>query len=241
MTRTLNLTFKGFAWLVALAIFAAGYYVFETLSARPIQSVRVAGEFRNVDRTALEAVVLESIAGGFFQLDVGAVRAAALSLPWVRDASVRRVWPDSLHVAVIERSAVMRWGEGGLMESDATVFFPTSGIAGFDLLPRLDGPSGSESQVLERYRELRAVLAPLGSPVRRVSMTERGAWRVEMESELTLLLGQWRDAELVQHFTRAFPDVSAMRTAELDQVDLRYANGFSVRWREAQPVAQVGG
>ena len=241
MIRTLNLAFKMLVWLVVLGIFAAGFYVFESLSARPIQSVRIAGEFHNVDRSALEAAVAKSLSGGFFHLDVDEVRAAARSLPWVRDASVRRVWPDTLHVAVIERSALMRWGEGGLMESDATVFFPASGTADFGLLPRLDGPPGSEPQVLERYRELRAILAPLGSPVQRVSVTNRGSWRVVLENNFALLLGQWRDTDLIRRFAQAFPDLSAMRTEELVQVDLRYANGFSVLWREAQPVAQVGG
>ncbi|HEX9583211.1 MAG TPA: FtsQ-type POTRA domain-containing protein, partial [Gammaproteobacteria bacterium] len=89
--------------ILLAALLAAGTFVWRDLDSRPIASVRIAGEFVNVSRDSLEQVVNGFLPSGFLRLDVEAVRRAAAGLPWVRRVSVRRVWPGSLHIAVVER------------------------------------------------------------------------------------------------------------------------------------------
>ena len=108
--------------LVALA--AAAVPIAQRLDGYKVNSVRVAGDFRHVSRDALETVVADQITKGFFEVDVEAVRAASRALPWVREASVRRVWPDSLHVAIVERQPVARWNDETLVEADGSLFEP---------------------------------------------------------------------------------------------------------------------
>ena len=58
----------------------------------------------------IQAAVSDRIRGNFFAVSPADVRAGLEKLPWVRAASVRRVWPDRLEVALEEHVALARWG-----------------------------------------------------------------------------------------------------------------------------------
>lgn len=218
------------AGFVVGAVAALAAPVMYDLHARPIQSVRIAGEFRHVAQATLEAAIATHLQRGFFQVDVDAVRDAALDLPWVRDASVRRVWPGSLHVAVVERHAVAQWNGADLLEADGTVFHPETMVSGRDL-PRLTGPPGSERLVLEHYEWLRAAFAATAVSVRRLDLDERGAWRAVLDGDVALVLGPRPNPDTVRRLAAAWPVVFGTRGAAAQRIDLRYANGFAVAWR----------
>ena len=220
------------------ALIATGALVWRELDARPIASVRIAGEFVNVSRESLQGVINGFLPSGFLRLDVEAVREAAAGLPWVRRVSVRRVWPDSLHVAVVERVAVARWNDGAYLEADATGFMP-AGKTLDESLPRLSGPDGAESKVLERYQALVQFLAPLETTVRSVSLDRRGSWRVALATGLVLELGRAENLETIAPYLASLREILGRRYADAAQVDVRYQNGFAVKWRA--PVAPEKG
>lgn len=221
------------AGLAAAAVPLAG-----DVFARQVLSVRVAGEFRHVSREALEASVRARLdAGGFFAVDVDALRRAALAHPWVREATVRRVWPDSIHIAVLERVAVARWNERALIESDASLFSPEQGVDDYPLA-RLHGPPDSHPLVLDRYKRLATSLGMLAGGVQRLSLSARGQWEIEFGSGLTLVPPVPLDVDALEEFARVLPRILGDRLPHAERIDLRYANGFAVRWRDEQPQAQ---
>lgn len=215
--------------LVASAVVAAGW-----VTSRPVGSVRVVGDFTKVSAKALRARVMQTIDGGFFGVDVDAVRDAALALPYVREVTVRRVWPDSIHIAVIERQAVARWNDDALLESDGVIFQPKN-EQGHPTLPMLQGPDGEHARVLAQYRDLDTQLGAFAEGLRRLSLSARGEWELEFASGLVLVphppLNVFDLAQTVALLPRLMGD-------ELDNVariDLRYPNGFAVRWRDEPP------
>jgi len=219
--------------LVAVVLVGASLLVIE-LGSRPIASVRVAGDFRHVTRAALEAAVAPALGTGFFRVNVNAVRRAALALPWAKDVSVRRVWPDSVHIALVERDAEARWVGGGLIDADGALFHPETVPADLEL-PRLAGPAGSHADALARYRVLAAALAPLGAGIRSLALDRRAAWEAELTGGTRLVLGRHASPERLQRFARAFSAALGGRLGEVERVDLRYTHGFAVRLaREAR-------
>ena len=222
------------ALLAATAVFAA----YET-ERRAIVSIRVAGDLRYTPRAELEKAVAERATSSLYQVDVASVRGAAVEQAWVKHASVRRVWPDSLHIAVIEREPVARWRDDGLIEADASVFYPPS-LANFERLPMLAGPDGTEQLVLDRYRQVSQLLATVSRRVIEVSVDERHAWRVRLDNDIELLLGQNGDDEALKRLVRVFHAVLEAEPNQLERVDLRYTNGFAVLWK-ATPPTQEGG
>lgn len=213
----------------------AGFGLYEA-GWREIVSVRVAGELHYTPRGELQRAVAAFANRSLYQVDVEAIRRAALEQAWVKHASVRRVWPDALHIAVIEREPVARWGEDGLMEADASVFYPP-GLQGFETLPRLHGPEGREVQVLRRYAELSQLLGPVSRRIVHLSLDERHAWRLVLDNGVEILMGQSERNAALGQLVDVLHRVLRADPSELQRVDLRYTNGFAVLWKEA-PEAQ---
>lgn len=216
-------------FLIALA--AAVAFLLAHLNARPITSVRIAGEFANVSREKMQQVMDGFLPSGFFELDVAAVRREAQKIPWVRRISVRRIWPDSLHVAVVERVAVARWNGVALLEADGTRFVPEEASLAGEYV-HLSGPDGSEDSVLKRYEQMAAIAKALGTTITTVALDDRGSWRVELASGLSLRLGQGDRLELLAPYLAALPQILGDRFGDAESIDLRYSNGFAVRWRQ---------
>ena len=101
---------------VAFSAIAAVRQPTEVLKERlPIESVRIEGALRHIERPVLIAALADEIDGGFFGVDVARVQRAALDLPWIKEAAVRRSWPNGLQVAVVERHPIARWRTGELL------------------------------------------------------------------------------------------------------------------------------
>lgn len=201
---------------------------------RPIESVRVSGSFVQVSRSALERAIEPYLSKDFLSVNVSSIRGAARTVPWVREVSVRRVWPDRIEIAVSEREAVARWRERALLESDGALFSPP-GLDGGSALPALTGPPGRHREVLDRWRVLdRLMLARLGSRVTSLETDVHGGWRAGLANGISLRFGSDPLAPRVARYVHAFPKVLGSRLAEVREIDLRYGHGFSVRWRDGE-------
>mgnify|MGYP001813752356 CR=1 FL=1 len=198
----------------------------------PLEVVKIQGDFRYLDKARLQAQVEPHLDGGFFGVDVGRVCEVIESMPWVASATVKRVWPDRLSVLVTEQVPVARWGEDGYLNGRGESFVPEpTQVAGE--LPSLAGPNGHEVTVLEQYRVMSRALAPTGLHIAGVTLDERRAWRLLTDNGIELELGRADTRRRLQRFVQAWQTVFVHRVDELRRVDLRYSNGFSVRWQQA--------
>ena len=219
---------------VALPI-AAGVVTF------PVQSVRISGEFVRVSKADIERAVEPLLVPGLVRNDVEALRRAALAVPGVREATVRRVWPDSVEIFVIERVAIARWAGGGYVETDGTHFVPAGGGAPAEGLPVLAGPEGSQRRVLELHTALGRVLAPLGMPVAATELTRRGVLHATLRGGPRLVMRPQAVQGNAGTFARTLAKVMAGRVHEIERVDFRYPTGFAVRMRTDTGVSKAVG
>ena len=117
-----------------------------------IRSISVDGDVARNSVSTIRANAAPKLAGNFVTMDLRAVRRAFESVPWVRLAVVRRVWPNRLRVQLEEHRPVAIWGsESGaekLVNSFGEVFEANVGDVEDDNLPTLAGPEGSSAHVL---------------------------------------------------------------------------------------------
>ncbi|MBU0501492.1 MAG: cell division protein FtsQ/DivIB [Gammaproteobacteria bacterium] len=195
----------------------------------PLKVARIEGDMRYLKKADLERVVADVTQGGFFTVNVLAVKRAAESLPWVAKASVRRVWPDTLLIRVTEQTPYARWGRQGLVNPGGVVF----GSGGTELsqaLPQLAGPEGSGRELIERYRYASKVLEPLGMKVAGLELNERGAWSLWTDGGVQVRLGVGGFNRRLERFVMAYPHLTKEAGRRMESVDLRYANGMAVKW-----------
>jgi cell division protein FtsQ len=230
------------ALLTAVVLGAAAWvlYVAADPYRTPVAAVQLEGELRYLSHQSLARAVEEPSRVGFFRVDLAELRAALRALPWVKDARVRRVWPDRLRVVVRERVPAARWAAGGLVDVDGEIFRPPPQEYPRGL-PELDGPEGTERVMLGRYRELQDWVAASGWRVERAGMDLRRAWWIDTDRGVRLVLGRDPGEAAVRRVARLLPALRSQTGEALAVVDLRYPNGFAVRWMAvAVPGAEAG-
>ncbi len=196
----------------------------------PLSAVRFDGELGRLREADLREALQGQLQGGFLGVEVRAIRKGVEGLPWVDTATVQRVWPDALRITVAEQQPVARWGGAALMNARAEVFQPRSLP---DLpLPDLAGPPGSAARVLAQYKQIRTLLAPL--PIIPVGLTldERRAWTLNLAQGGRIRLGRTSPEARLQRLVAAWPHISMAQERSLAVADLRYPNGFALRWQD---------
>ncbi len=209
---------RGIAWLTDPARF-------------PLNTVEITGDLDHIDRKALEQRLLPAAAGGFFSVDVAAVARAARDEPWVKRALVRRVWPDKLVVEIVGHRAIARWGKDGLLSDSGEVFAAAGPLP--DDLPALSGPAGAApKRVFADYERFGRLLDGL-PPVRAVRQEARGAWQIGLANGLTIVAGRKDVAARLKRFAAVYRSRLAGVAPPIESVDLRYSDGFAVRFKPA--------
>lgn len=197
----------------------------------PINDVTVSGTFRYVDEREF-AAVLSSLRGqNLFACDLEVVKDTVKAQPWIDSVAVRRQWPGTVAVEIKEQQPFARWASGGLVNVRGELFAPApQSFPGG--LPVFRGPdSTSAREVLARYRDLTAALAPAGLSVETLALDSRGSWQALATNGLKIMIGRRMDERRISRFVRAYPKVIGPELENIEQVDLRYPNGFALRWR----------
>jgi cell division protein FtsQ len=229
--------------LLATALGIAGVVLqrgWEALATLPVGRIAVAGHLDGAQQRVLQETVKASLDGGFLSADLATVRDSLQSLPWVYRASVRRRWPDTLAIHVVEQRPIARWGSEGFMNHEGEVF-AASGLDdsdGLDL-PLIYGPAGSEGRLMRHYQRLRDMLAPLGLSVTRLEQDAIGQLEAELGAGLRLRLGNEDFLLRARRFIALYREDLAQRPERVASVDLRYARGAAVSFHEPQAVAAV--
>lgn len=213
------------SWLVHRPGFALRQVVVESASAE--QSLQ------HVNRATLRAAGASRLRGNFFTVDLEAVRESFESVPWVRRAQVRRIWPNTLWVGIEEHRALAVWGDGRLVNRQGELFTASLAEAQSESeLVEFSGPPGSESEVTRRWTELQKALAPLSIAPAAVMLSARYAWSARLDNGTLLLLGREQGLPITERLARwvaLYPTVQARLNREVVSVDLRYPNGFAMR------------
>ena len=146
------------------------------------------------------------------------------------------MWPNRLQVRVLEHKPVARWKGDGLVTAEGVVFHPRTGSipAG---LPLLEGDEQRARELVQRYLEWRDQLMLAGQLIDTVGVDARGAWHLGLVSKARLELGTNDTEARLARFISAAPQLDAAGRAEV--VDLRYSNGFAVKWAGNSGVADA--
>lgn len=217
----------------------SGYYLFNP-GTFPIRQVRIEGEFKHLSTSSLQNLVRNEVRGGFFNIDVTAVRQALIAEPWVKDVSVHRIWPDSLQVFVTEQVAVAQWNNNGLLNRSGTLFEPEKSSFP-ENLPVLKGPEGTQEYMMSKYADLLEKLESLGLQVFVLELDNRRAWSFQTYNNIRVVLGRENFDERVTRFVDLVTESLGGKFNEIDVIDMRYPNGFAVRWKQATGVEVIEG
>jgi cell division protein FtsQ len=228
-----------FVGLVVGAL-VGGVWALVQLPAFALRGITVLGDVEHNNEVTLRANVVTKFTGNFFTADLGRVRSAFESVPWVRLASVQREFPNRLRVTLQEHKPVAYWGDDGeqrLVNSYGEVFETNVGDLDDDKLPRLSGPDSQSQQVLEMYLALQPTFKALSLPVHSLALTDRGSWRAKVAHGAVIELGRGGVDEVmvrVQRVSQTLAQVTnklGRKVTSIESADLRHDNGYALRVR----------
>lgn len=218
--------------LLVLCLVVAAQWLTDP-SVSPLRLARIEGDLKYLKRTELEQAVADTLRDSFFSVDVQAVKAAAEALPWVAQVSVRRVWPDTLHIWVVEQVPLARWGDKALINSRGEVFRPSLASIPSDL-PLLNGPEGSGPELVAYYQRAQVLLRGIDMRVTQLHMSARRGWSLETQSGIAVNLGRDAFDQRLARWVELYPRLRDSRPEQMLRVDMRYHNGMVVLW-DRQP------
>ncbi|WP_137937740.1 cell division protein FtsQ/DivIB [Chitinivorax sp. B] len=217
--------------LAALLFMYALLFVLINLPVFPVRQIQVSGDLHHITREQVQYIVRHELKGTFFTLNLDRTRKAFEKLPWARNVSIRRRWPDRLEIALEEHSALARWGSSALVNTYGELFDAASN----DNLPVLDGPMGTSAEVSKGYLEIRDMLAPIERRPMSVTLSARRAWSVKLDDGTLVEVGRENVKARLSKFVAAYPRTLAVLNRNIEYVDLRYPNGFAVRMPDFKP------
>jgi cell division protein FtsQ len=217
--------------LVFILLMVWGGVTLSNPDTLPIKQVRIEGDFTRLSPVDLQLLVTDKVRGGFFNLDVDAVRLALLDEPWVSEVIVKRIWPDALRVIVIEQIPVVRWGKSGLLNSVGEYFEPEAATIPVEL-PLLSGPVGSELNLLTRFNTMQEQVKTIGFNIASLSLDERRAWSFHFSNGIKITLGRRDFEERFNRVLTLIPTTTSGRIEQIESIDMRYTNGFSILWKK---------
>lgn len=200
----------------------------------PIHWLEVSGAFERVSAERVHRKVEPLVSGSFFTVDLNAVRAATRQLDWVADVQVQKTWPDTVKVTVHEFVPLAHW-LGDRLLAEGGVAFEVPGAAAFQGLPWLEGPEGTEKQVYDAWQKYNETLYGVGLEIERLRLDSRGAWYMELGNGTVVHVGREQPMPRLQRLVASWPELLKLNEKAPMKVDLRYANGFSIRWPERPP------
>ncbi|HWM29427.1 MAG TPA: cell division protein FtsQ/DivIB [Woeseiaceae bacterium] len=220
-----------------LVIFLS-YELSASLLDRPIRAITIDAPFQRVSALQIEEAISGELEHGFLSANLTVMQKRIVALPWIDQANVARRWPDTLEITVAEQIPAACWGERGLLNTRGELFVRNARHVPAEL-PRLSGPPDRSAEVAQRYLDVRDNLIPLGLDVRRVHLDARGAWDMTLSNGVAVRLGRREVTERTELFLDVVANIVSSREAEIEFVDMRYSNGFTIGWKgDAPPVLE---
>ncbi len=202
----------------------------------PIRYVRTKGVFQYLSKEELKTALMPLVSVNIFDADMQLIQATVSKLPWVKSATVKREWPDTVDIEVSERKAYVRWGEYGLLTDYGELFTPNN-VSQFESLLLVEGPKLQEAKTLEIMKGVKTALEDQALVLAEFKVNDREVWQIKLKSGLEILLGRTEQLKKLQRFLDTLPVFGQEKMAAMQLVDLRYPNGFAVSWKpNSEPI-----
>ena len=240
-----------FVVVLLMGIAASIYAIYQRLSQQnffPLKRVIIQEPLRYGDMREVSEIIRNHHQRDLLHMDVTLLADEMQRLDWIAKASVYKRWPDAVEVKLEERVPVVRWGGRAFLDASGEPF----SIPDNDKLRELatiHGPDGYEKQVLQYWHDIAPWLGARQLQLQQLSLDQRLVWHAELENGLDVTLGRDQLNDRLKKLAVVNDKVIKPYHRYIEAIDLRYHDGFSVRWKagvkpvtaEKNPARDSGG
>ena len=201
---------------------------------------------QHVKPKELKKLVIMELNGTALTTDLGPIYKSVLSHPWIKEATVRRIWPNKILVNLVEHNIIGVWSDGRFVtQAGKLLQFDKLQSESINkekncFLLKLDGPNETVRAVLDRARMISKKASKVGLQITGVQLTSQYDWRVFFSNGMKMELGgEHLETPLEKRLDNFFNSIAWVRKKikkDLISVDLRYAQGFAFEERKISSV-----
>lgn len=201
-----------------------------------IDQVRITGQSETNEVNVLDALDIGQYPS-LLTLDIEAARERIETLPWVRQATLKKLFPDTLEIAIAERDPYALWQHAGaisLIDAAGKVITANAGerYAG---LPRVIG-AGADGKVAQ-YMALLAKFPTIAARVRGGILISENRWTLVLDNGIELMLPA-EDPEAALATVASLDASNSLLSREIAAIDLRQPGPMIVRLTQEGVVAR---
>ena len=222
-----------FVVVLLMGIAASIYAIYQRLSQQnffPLKRVIIQEPLRYGDMREVSEIIRNHHQRDLLHMDVTLLADEMQRLDWIAKASVYKRWPDAVEVKLEERVPVVRWGGRAFLDASGEPF----SIPDNDKLRELatiHGPDDYEKQVLQYWHDIAPWLGARQLQLQQLSLDQRLVWHAELENGLDVILGRDQLNDRLKKLAVVNDKVIKPYHRYIEAIDLRYHDGFSVRWK----------
>jgi cell division protein FtsQ len=220
--------------LVMSFVIITTYTLHSVKTEKPIERVFVNGDFYQIDKSELELTLSPLVGSNYLDVNIKDIKESLMNYAWVQSVDVRKIWPASLEVNVVENQAIATWGKDGFVNEFGKVFKPEK--AHKDLLiglPDLNGLDKQSDLVLNTYVQLSELSRRSNLKITYFELVANNYWRLKFDQGSEIFLSNGREKQSLETFLEVYQQSLKDSERHLAKVDMRYNNGFSVEFGDA--------
>ena len=195
---------------------------------RPVTKIRIENQWNYVDSEDIKKVVLTKMGVGFFRFDLKGMKHDLESLPWIEEAAINRLWPDTVSFHVKEQIAIAYWNNEGLLNPKGEIFTPAN-LSQVTGIPHLKGPDGSQLQIMEQFEAFNKILKPSGLKLSGIKLSDRGSWSLTVNDSMRIAVGRSKLNNRLERFIKLYKTSGFNEDFRKSEIDLRYENGIAAK------------
>lgn len=185
---------------------------------------------------ALQQTMSQQTVSSFFTTDLQALRDIAMGLAWVDQISVTRDWQRGIVITALPKQAVANFGTERLVDAQGAVFVPAdSEELTKPKFATLQGEMNQAPVIMQQMQQINDWYAPLDMRVEDIILTPRMTWLVRFDNGLRVIVDNENTAQKLLNLSQLLSNQLSDRRENMQSVDLRYKNGFTVAWKTEVP------
>lgn len=184
------------------------------------------------------------IRGTYFTVDISEIRDTLKEIPWVKDVSVKREWPNRLKIFLYLYKPVALWGDQEVLSQDGVIFEENQAVAESEgKLPHIYGPSELSAEIYQQYLDFNKVCEARGLEIVALTLSPMSGWTLvfknpEGKNVDILFKGSDTNQTMIvrlERILKAMPQIKEHFGTHPRKIDARYAKGVAVQRPEIEP------
>ena len=220
-------------WMVAIGVVLLPIIVvlngWVGRSRWPLTRLQIIGQLHHVSSSDVRLAVLPYAQAGFFAVDLDQAQQVVVALPWVKNAQVSKHWPNRLDVFLEEYRPFARWGQSRLLSENGQIFSVSANTQDLSL-PLFKSADSNVGDLVDVYNEACKLFAPVHLTITQLEKNERGDWFLTLSNGILIVIGRDAVVSRLRRFSLALPRLFVMHSEGINTADLRYPDGFALRF-----------